>query len=273
MSRKDRPVSMSLEKRSGCFQARAALEGFAHVLDRHVVEEKGFGSVGNREFHFLQLADFDFDGLRTTAVVMRALERGHDSSGERDVIVLNQHTIGKVEAVILAATATNAVFVDGAQAGNSFARIENARLGAANRFHELARQRRDTTHTLQKIEDYPFAGKDDACVVADHGHGLAGVDANAVENFGMAGHFVVRNDSTVEHGEDVENRGDDTESCENAVLFGDDCSGCSLVRIDAGVTGGVARGAIFQQRVLQDGGNASAVPVHGNQVSGVRSWV
>ena len=43
--------------------------------------------------------------------------------------------------------------------------------------------------------------------------------------------------------------------------------------INAGIAGRIAGGAIFQQRVLDDGGNATSVPVHRSVVVGSSSVV
>ena len=48
-----------------------------------------------------------------------------DAAAERNMIVLDQNAIGKIEAVILAAAAAHRVLVENAQPGNGLARIEN----------------------------------------------------------------------------------------------------------------------------------------------------
>src|SRR5207245_11391389 len=51
-------------------------------------------------------------------------------------------------------------------------------------------------------------------------------------------------------------------SRQNTILFRNNSSGGPLVRLNAGVAGRIAGGAIFQQRVLDHGSEPSAVPVH-----------
>src|SRR5215471_15517463 len=56
----------------------------------------------------------------------------------------------------------------------------------------------------------------------------------------------------------------------NAVFLGEDGRGGALVGLDAGVAGGVVRGPILVQRVLDDGGNSPAIPVHEFSIARVR---
>src|SRR5580700_184646 len=101
--------------------------------------------------------------------------------------------------------------------------------------------------------------------MADHGDGLAFVEADAIENLRMGGHFVMSRDRAIEIGVDVENAGNAANAGEHTILL---CQhhGCgALVGIDAGVTGGVAGGTVFDQRVLDNCGYASAMPVHRNR--------
>src|SRR4029077_16137982 len=50
-------------------------------------------------------------------------------------------------------------------------------------------------------------------------------------------------------------------SRQNAFLLGNDGAGSALAGIDTSRCGRVARGAIFQERVFDDRGNSSAMPV------------
>ena len=93
--------------------------------------------------------------------------------------------------------------------------------------------------------------------MADDGDGLSGVQAHAVENFRMRGDFVVSGDGAVERGVHIENARHAADSGEDAILLGHDRRGGALVGVDAGVAGGIARCPVFEQRVLQDRGQAS----------------
>ena len=154
---------------------RASLHGSADVFGRHIVEENGFGAGSQRLFEFPHGAYFDFDWLRTPAVAVRSLQRRNESAGQGDVVVLDEHTVGKIEAVILASAATYRILVDGAQPGRGFASVENSCASSGDGLDELSREGCDAAHTLQKIEDHALAGKDHARVVPDDRDGLARV--------------------------------------------------------------------------------------------------
>ena len=159
--------------------------------------------------------------------------------------------------MILSAAASHRVLIDHPQAGRSLARIQNARLGARYGFHELASQRRNPAHALQKVEDDAFTGKNHPRVVADHRDRLSLVQAHPVENLGMRRHLVVGGNGTVERGIHIENARHAPDAGQNAVLLGHDRRGRPLVGVDAGIAGGIARRPIFDQRVFQHCGKAS----------------
>src|SRR5208337_1519164 len=215
-----------------------------------------------RGFEFLHRTYFDFDWLRAAAVAEGTLQRRRNSACESDVIILDENSVGKIEAVILSATAADGILVDHAQAGSSLAGIEDARFRAGDRFHELAGQSGDAAHALQKIQDDALTRENHAPIVANHGDGLTFVKTHAIENFGMGGDFVVRSDSAIEGGVDIEDAGNYTDAGENAIFLGEDGGRGALIGIDAGVAGGVARGPVFEQRVFDDRGDASTVKVH-----------
>src|SRR4029077_14595230 len=78
----------------------------------------------------------------------------------------------------------------------------------------------------------------------------------------MRGDLVMRSHRPIELGIHIQNARDAANARQNAILF---CQnrGCStLVGIDAGVAGRIARSMVLLQRVLDDCGNASAIPVH-----------
>ena len=96
----------------------------------------------------------------------------------------------------------------------------------------------------------------------DHRDRLAFVQPHAVEDFGMRGDFVVRSHGAVERGVDIEDAAHAADAGQNAILLGQDGGRRPLIGIDAGVAGRIARGPVFEQRVLQNRGDASAVKVH-----------
>src|SRR5208283_5369836 len=246
------------------FYRRTALNRATHLLGRHIVEQDGFGAVGESVLEFVEGTHFDFDGLRAPAILYRALQHGNDAACQRDVIVLDKNSVGKIEAVILPAAAAHRVLVDHAEAGSGLPGVEDAGLRAGDSLDEFARESRDAAHTLQKVENHALTRQNHARIVADHRDRLALMKTHSIENFGMPSNFIVRSNGAVERGVDIENAADAANAGENAILLGQNRRRGALIRVDAGVAGGVARSPVFEQRVLENCGDASATKVHKN---------
>ena len=164
--------------------------------------------------------------------------------------------------MILPTAATHGIFVDRSQPRRGFSSVENSRVRSGDEFNKMARERGDAAHPLQEIQNDAFAGKNDPGVVADHRDRLPRPQAYAVKDLGMRGDFVVCCDRAVERGINVENARHTANPGQDAVLLGNDRRRGALVRVHAGIAGGVARRPVFQQRVLQNRGKSSAIPIH-----------
>src|SRR5437879_4700484 len=88
------------------------------------------------------------------------------------------------------------------------------------------------------------------------------MQTNPVKNLRMSSHLVMRSHSSVQSSIDIENPRHASDSRQNTVLLRNDSSGGPLIRLNTGVAGRVARGAIFQQRILDHGSKPSTSPVH-----------
>src|SRR5436305_10035151 len=124
---------------------------------------------------------------------MRFLKHTLDASAEGDVIVLDKHTVGKIQTMVMTTAAAHRILVEQTQSRNGLACVQNARLGSGNRVHVTARSSSDSTHPLQQIEDYAFAGKNCASIVPDYRDRLAIMYAHAIKNFRMADDLVMPN--------------------------------------------------------------------------------
>jgi len=172
-------------ERNVMFESVRALDGATHVFGRHVVEQDGFSAVDQCLLQFVEGSHFDLNRFRAAAVAQRPFQSWHDSSGQRDVIVFDEDSVGEIEAMILTAAAANRVFVDDAESRGGFACVKNARLRSGNRIHEFPRKRRDPAHALEKVQDHAFTGEKNARVVPDYSYRLAFVESHTVEDFGM----------------------------------------------------------------------------------------
>jgi hypothetical protein len=111
---------------------------------------------------------------------------------------------------------------------------------------------------LHDVQDHALAGENHAGVVHNDSNGLSLAQAHAVKDFGIIGNVGMRSYCAVQRGENVEHARNATQPGEDAVLLGEDGSRSPLVHVNAGVGGGVAGGAIFLQRALQNCGDSAA---------------
>jgi len=240
----------------------SSLNRSPHISDLHVVQQDSFGAERQRVFEFGKTSHFNFDRLRSAAIAVRTLQRILDPPRERDVVVLDEHAVREIETMILPTATSDRILIKHAQARCSFAGVENSGFGSGDSLHELASQRGDPAEALQEIQDHALTGQNDACIVANDRDGLTSVQAHPIENFGMAGDFVMRNYGAIQRAIHVENAPDRSKTSQNAVLLGKNCSRRALAGINAGVAGRIARGPVLEQRVLNNGGDTTAVKVH-----------
>src|SRR5262249_45856423 len=146
--------------------------------------------------------------------------------------------------------------------GNGLAGVQNLGAGAMHGVDELARQGGDAAQALQYVENHALAAEQHARVVADDGNGLPLLQADPVKNFSMADDFGMADHVRIELLVHFQNAADRAHAGKNAVLLGQDRRRGSLLRIDARPRSCVTGGLVLQQRVLQNGGNSSTMPIH-----------
>src|SRR5579859_1660676 len=239
-----------------------SLYGSTRILHGHIVEQHSFCAVGQSFFQFSRVADLDFQGLFATTVFQGFLESGCHTPSDGNVIVLDQDAVGEIKPVIVAAAAAHGILVEHAKTGHGFARIQDPGARTLNCIHKLACKRGYSAESLEDIQDHPFARKQDARVVANHGDRLASAHTDAIENFSVADHFRMADGIPVQTFVNFQDAGDYADSGQNAVLLGQNGGGGALMRINAGARGGVAGSFVLQQRVFENGGNSAALPVH-----------
>ena len=261
-----RPVSFPRFLPSFLFDAR---DGAADLGGGHVVEQNGFGAVGESFVEFLRGAHLDLHALRRLALRERALEDRRDAAAESDVVVLDENAGGEIDAMIGSAAAEDGVFFEGAQAGDGLARVEDAGVGALDGVSVFARERGDAAEVLEQVENDALATEQDAGIVANDGDDLAGVDADAVEDFGMADDLEagLRLGAGIEAGIDLKEARDGAEAGDDQLFAGDDGAGGAEIGIDGEMRGGVAGGLVLDEGLLQQCVDAVALPVHNAAIS------
>src|SRR5581483_1774893 len=117
-----------------------------------------------------------------------------NAAGESNVIVLDEHSVRKVETMVLPAAAAHGVFIDDAQPRGRFPRIENSRSRSRNCLNKFASERCYPAHPLKKVEYHPLAGEQHPSVVANHSHRLSRTQSHSIKNLRMRGDFIMRSD-------------------------------------------------------------------------------
>ena len=104
-------------------------------------------------------------------------------SKQRQVIVLHQDRIPKPQPVRSSAAKVHRPFVE--QSPRRLPRPDHgsSRIAPPCTRGELVRRRGNAAQTLQKIQHHPFAGQDDARIMAQHCYLISTADLGAVENF------------------------------------------------------------------------------------------
>jgi len=254
---------------SVCFLADA-FDGSLDLLGGHVVEENGFGTVGECLLELVRGAHLDLNALAFSAVLKGAGEDGGQAAAEGDVVVLDEDAGGEIDAVVGASAALDRVLIEDAEAGDGFTGVEDAGVGTLNGVDVMAGKGGDTAEVLHKVEDDALATEQDAGVVANDGERLAGMGADAVEHFGVADDFEARlcGGPGVETGEDFKEARDGSQAGDDHFLAGEDVGRGAQVGVDDEVGGGVAGGLVFNQGLLQQCVDAMAFPIHRAENSG-----
>src|SRR5216684_2919788 len=174
------------------------LDRLAHRLNAHIVKQNRLRPALQRLPQLFERPNLNLDRLPAPPVADRTLQRRNDAPRQRNVIALDQHAIGKIQPVILPASASNRVFVNQAQSRRRLAGIKNPHAGALHRIHKLARSGGDSGHPLQKIQDHPLTRQNHPHIVLDHSDLLPRVYADPIKNRRMARHLVMRSDRPVQ---------------------------------------------------------------------------
>src|SRR6266404_7141706 len=162
--------------------ARTDLDRLAHRLDAHSVKQDCLRPALQRLLELLERPNLNLDRLPSAPVADRSLQRRNDAPSKRNVIALDQHAVGKIQPVILPASAAYRVFVNQAQPRRRLAGVENPHARTLHRIHKLARSGSDSGHPLQKIQDYPLARQNHSRIVLDHSDLLPRVYADTIKN-------------------------------------------------------------------------------------------
>ena len=140
------------------------------------------------------------------------------------MVVLDQDSRCKIDAVIRAASTKHRVLLKRSQTGHGFARIEHVRMCSLDCVSILPRERGDAAEMLQQVKDHALATEQCSRVVANDSQHLSGMDAHTVKDFWMAYHLKarVRRRARIKACKNLKEAGHCAQLCDNHVLACDD---------------------------------------------------
>ena len=156
-------------------------------LGAHVVEQHRVDRFFERSAQLIESVDLHFDFHHVTGARAHRGHRGPNRSGQREVVVFDQHCVVQAEAMVRPSAAAHGVFLEHAQTGRRFTRVGHARVRSGDQGDEFARRGGDARKAAEKVQRRAFGGEDGACVPADLGNRLAGADGAPV--FDQRGRF------------------------------------------------------------------------------------
>ena len=160
-------------QRHGEIEFADPLDRLTNLVRRHVVQQHRLGAMFQYPIEFLQRADLYFNLLRAAPIVQCSFDGLDRAPRQSNVIVLDQHTVAEIEAMIMAAATRHRVLVEQTQPGNGLARIQDYGLGPFHFVDVAPRERGDAAHPLHDFQDHALAGKDDARIMNDHRNRLS----------------------------------------------------------------------------------------------------
>src|SRR5882672_464830 len=92
-----------------------------NVSRGHIVKQDGFGTALESKPHVRQRPHFDFDRLIAAPVPDGAIQCIRRASRQRDMVVLDQYAVGKIQSVILSSAATYSILVNHPKSRHRFA--------------------------------------------------------------------------------------------------------------------------------------------------------
>jgi hypothetical protein len=113
---------------AGGFELGAALvdgDGFAHLVEAHVVEQDHLGAGGEGFFELAEVLDLDFDEHVGRGDGAGVFDHRLDAAGGDDVVFLDQDAVVEADAVVGAAADAHRVFLRQAQAGQGLAGVDD----------------------------------------------------------------------------------------------------------------------------------------------------
>ena len=198
-----------------------------------------YAADGEDLVEFVEIADLDFDFEILTfllEVVVGSVDGLVDTSGEVDVIVLEENHIEEADAVVAAASDLDGHLVEQPHARRCLAGVDDLRVEALELGDVAGSRRCDAAHVLHDIEDEPLGEEEGLSATLDTEGDVSLLDAvSVVEN-------LLEREAAVDM---VENLTSDIDAREDTVLLNDKLRAAGGVGWDAGEGGMVSVADIF----------------------------
>src|SRR5436309_967488 len=149
------------------------LHALGHLLGRHVVEQHEVGAGLDGGVDLVALVALHLHAQPRPAQPGAGHGLRYRQAGE--VVVLDEHAVGKAAAMVDAAARAHRGLLEGAQAGGGLARVADARL-AVRGPHVAPGEAGDARQVAQEVERRALAGEDRGQRPLDAADDLAGDD-------------------------------------------------------------------------------------------------
>ena len=219
----------------------------SHLLDRHVVQQHDIGVAGERLARLSHARHLDLDRHalgRVSSCPFDDLGDGEAAGAcRRQMVVLDQHAVAQVEAVVLPAAYSHGVALQRSQARRRLARVQDANVEAGYGIDQPAGGAGDAREPLEEVEGDPFAAQDRRERAGDGGQAIARRYYGALRQSRLeAERWVERGEDGGGHGQPADHTRALCDDRRLALLAGRDQRPCRHIALG---------GVLLQRRVYQ----------------------
>ena len=157
-------------------------DGRRHGVVVHVVEHDDVGPGGDRLLDLRERLALHLDFAHERGVGARCLDGFAHAARGGDVVVLQQHPVGEVVAVVAPAAAPDGLLLEHAHVRRGFARVHQLGGAALKQRGHAVRVGGDAAHALQVVQGHALARQQHAHVAGHRRKRLACANAVAVRS-------------------------------------------------------------------------------------------
>ena len=188
---------------AGAFGLRASVDerdGRRHGVVVHVVEHDDVGSGGNRLLDLRERLALHLDLAYEGGVGARRLDSLAHAARGGDVVVLQQHPVGEVVAVVAPAAAPDGLLLEHAHVRRGLARVHQLGAAALEQRGNAVRVGGDAAHALQVVQGHALARQQHAHIAGHRCKRLACANVVAVCGQALNARFGVKDgECALEH--------------------------------------------------------------------------